>query len=57
MKYKRYASCDTGRLREFNTVQNIFAFTAKLKSLTDINASLVFHAYHGHLNPSYLNHR
>ena len=34
-----------------------FAFPAGLKTLTDINASNVFHAYHGHLNPNYLNHR
>ena len=34
-----------------------FALPAGLKSLTDINASNVFHAYHGHLIPSYLNHR
>ena len=37
--------------------KKIFAPRAGLKSLTDINASNVFHAYHGHLNPNYLNHR
>ena len=37
--------------------KKIFASPAGLKTLTDINASNVFHAYHGHLNPNYLNHR
>ena len=34
-----------------------FAFVARSKTLTDINASYIFHAYHDHLNPNYLNHR